>query len=178
MRIATYNIEWFDALFDDEGRLRDDGGWSGKRDITRAEQIAALGHVFRAMDADAIMVIEAPDTNRRRNTIAALQTFAEAFDLRTSHARMGFPNGTQQEIALLFDPAVIDARHAPLESPDAPRFDRTFSIDLDIDATRDEVVFSKPPFEVALRWRDRVDLTLIGAHLKSKAPMARGRGTR
>lgn len=22
MRIATYNIEWFDALFDDEGRLR------------------------------------------------------------------------------------------------------------------------------------------------------------
>ena len=84
MRIATYNIEWFDALFDDDGRLLDNGGWSGRRDVTRAEQIAALGHVFRTMDADAVMVIEAPDTNRRRNTIAALQTFAEAFDLRTS----------------------------------------------------------------------------------------------
>lgn len=170
MRIATYNVEWFDALFDDEGGLLDNGGWSGRRDVTRAEQIAALGHVFATLDADAVMVIEAPDTNRRRNTIAALQNFAEAFDLRTSLARMGFANGTQQEIALLFDPDVIFARHAPGDAPDAPRFDQTFEIDLDIDATRDAVVFSKPPFEVALSWKGGPEIRLIGAHLKSKAP--------
>ncbi|MHA6324041.1 endonuclease/exonuclease/phosphatase family protein [Roseivivax sp. CAU 1753] len=170
MRIATYNVEWFDALFDDKGRLLDDGAWSGRREVTRAEQIAALAHVFRRIDADAIMVIEAPDHNKRRSTVSALQTFAAACDLRTTHARIGFPNATQQEIALLFDPEVIAAVHAPVDTPDAPRFDRVFDIDLDIDETRDAVVFSKPPFEVALRYRDRVDVRLIGAHLKSKAP--------
>ena len=170
LRLATYNVEWFDALFDDHGTLLENGGWSGRRDVTRAEQIVALGHVFRRIDADAIIVTEAPDTNRRRNTITALQNFAERFDLRTNHARIGFPNGTQQEIALLYDPDRIAARHAPAHSEDAPRFDRVFGIDLDIDETRDEVTFSKPPFELILRFDDRVDLRVIGAHLKSKAP--------
>ena len=61
MRIATYNIEWFNNLFDDDGVLLMDDGWSGRHDVTRAMQIEALGIVFAALDADAIMVIEAPD---------------------------------------------------------------------------------------------------------------------
>lgn len=26
MRLATYNVEWFDALSDDQGQMLDDGG--------------------------------------------------------------------------------------------------------------------------------------------------------
>jgi hypothetical protein len=47
MRIATYNIEWFNNLFDDDGVLLMDDGWSGRHDVTRAMQIEALGSFLR-----------------------------------------------------------------------------------------------------------------------------------
>ena len=69
MRLATYNVEWFANLFDDGDRLIVDDGWSGRQDVTRVAQIEALGKVFTALDADAVMVIEAPNTGRRQNTV-------------------------------------------------------------------------------------------------------------
>ena len=162
MRIATYNVEWFDVLFDDDGRLIADDSWSVRHDVTKAMQIEALGIVFTAMDADAVLVIEAPDTNRRRDTVRALETFASVFDLRACKAVMGFANDTRQEIALMYDPGMLSAAHDPKgpapvpgvpPGEGAPRFDGTFRIDLDVDATEDKVVFSKPPFEVAMTVR-------------------------
>ncbi|MYM56535.1 endonuclease/exonuclease/phosphatase family protein [Thalassovita mangrovi] len=183
MRIATYNVEWFNNLFDDAGDLLDDDRWSGRQDVKRGEQLAALGIVFTAIDADAVMIIEAPDENHKRTTVNALESFARAFDLRCRKAVVGFSNHTQQEIALLYDPDRLSAWHDPLGaptgkkgSPDAPRFDGVFRIDLDIDATEDLVSFSKPPLELWLRTAGGFELRMIGAHLKSKAPHgARGR---
>ncbi|MBJ6370230.1 endonuclease/exonuclease/phosphatase family protein [Sedimentitalea arenosa] len=173
MRLATYNVEWFANLFDDQDKLILDDGWSGRRDVTRAQQIEALAMVFTALDADAVMIIEAPNTGRRQNTVRALEHFAEAFDLRSNRAVIGFANATHQEIALLYDPAALDARHDPRgqkEAQHAPRFDTVFRIDLDIDATEDKVEFSKPPLELEVTTRRGTVLRLIGAHLKSKAP--------
>lgn len=172
MRLATYNVEWFDELFDNKGRLQRDGEWSARHNVTRAQQLDALGAVFTAMDADAVMVIEAPDTNSKRSTTKALVNFAEAYDLRTREVVTGFVNTTQQEIALLYDPYVLTVRHAPKGGEDgpAPRFDGVLHIDLDIDATKDSVTFSKPPLEVQVATKQGQVLHLIGAHLKSKAP--------
>ncbi|MEM7471512.1 MAG: endonuclease/exonuclease/phosphatase family protein [Pseudomonadota bacterium] len=175
MRLATYNVEWFAHLFDEDGRLVDDDSWSGRRDVTKAQQTAALGVVFQALDADAVMVVEAPDTSPKRSGVAALETFAKRFGLRARAALMGFPNDTQQEIALLYDPDVMSARHDPLgpakgAKGEAPRFDGAFHIDLDIDDQQDHVKFSKPPLEVALTLKGGAALRLIGAHMKSKAP--------
>ncbi len=179
MRIATYNIEWFSNLFDDDNQLCVDDAQSGRYGVTRAEQVEAVAKVFTAMDADAILVIEAPDQGSKRSTVAALETFAQAFALRTDQAVMGFGNDTQQEIALLYDPNVLQARHNPrgsattiLDNRDAPRFDGTFHIDLDIDATEDAVQFSKPPLELDITTSNGRGLHMIGAHLKSKAPHA------
>ena len=169
MRLATYNVEWFDHLFDDAGHLRRDGGWSGRYDVRREDQIAALGRVFAAIDADAVMVIEAPDTSRRRDGARALETFAAAFDLRTRSALIGFPNETQQEIALLYDPDVLSVRHDPQETPEAPRFDGTFQLDVDTDAAPERIEWSKPPLELVAEGAGR-RLRLIGVHAKSKAP--------
>ncbi len=169
LRLATYNVEWFDALFDDAGRLLMDDEPSARHDISRARQAEALGLVFTALQADGVMIIEAPDTTRRRRTVTALETFARAFDLRTRRAVTGFLNETQQEIAFLYDPDVLQVGHDPLDAP-APRFDGTFHIDLDVDATRDRVTFSKPPLELAVTTTSGRALRLIGAHLKSKAP--------
>lgn len=176
VRIATYNVEWFNALFDDRGVLLDDDGWSGRWNVTRADQTAALVAVFRALDADAVLVIEAPDTSRKRDGMRALEHFAARAGLRARQALIGFANDTQQEIALLYDPDVIAARHDPggiaLGRPGArydPRFDGTFRIDLNVDDSPDTVRWSKPPLEALLQVAGR-DLRLIGVHAKSKAP--------
>lgn len=177
MRLATYNVEWFNSLFDDSGKLLTDGGWSGRRNVTRKQQIKALGTVFKALDADAVMVIEAPDNGRRRSTETALMTFAKAFNLRTRKVAVGFTSDTQQEIALLYDPDVLSVRHDPIGdetgpegSRDSPRFDGVFRIDLDVDTTEDLVRFSKPPLEIIVTSRAGYEFRMIGTHLKSKAP--------
>ena len=170
MRLATYNVEWMNNLFADNGALLDDMGWSGRHDIMRRDQIAALGVVFRAMDADAVMIIEAPDDNRTRSTVTALETFATHAGIRARKAIIGFANDTQQEIALLYDPDRMTVRHDPQAHADAPQFDTHFAIDLDIDATQDRVTFSKPPLELAIETTSGAHFRMIGAHLKSKAP--------
>ena len=177
MRIATYNVEWFTALFDETGQLFEDGEWSARHNVTRMQQTVALGAVFQALDADAVMIIEAPDQSKDRATVAALTTFAERFGLRARQVVMGFANDTQQEIALLYDPDVLTAQHRPFGTatgPEgasgAPRFDGRMRIDLDIDATEDLVVFSKPPLEVSVKAKTGFGFHMIGAHLKSKAP--------
>lgn len=177
MRIATYNVEWFSSLFDQQDQLYNDDGWSARYNVTRRQQTDALGQVFRAMDADAVMIIEAPNQGNKQSTIRALTRFADHFGLRTTEAVMGYANDTQQEIALLYDPSQIVVRHDPQGAPSgpdgavgAPRFDGALLIDLDIDAQQDRVVFSKPPLELAARTRGGFEFRMIGAHLKSKAP--------
>jgi len=125
--------------------------------------------VFQAMDADAVMIIEAPDTSRNRSTVAALDTFATRFGLRARVPLIGFANDTQQEIAFLYDPEVMTARHDPQESASAPRFDTEIGMDVDVDATPDPIRWSKPPLEVVLDLPTG-PLRLIGVHAKSKAP--------
>lgn len=170
MRIAAYNVEWFANLFDDRDQLLLDDGWSGRHDVTRAQQAQAVAQVLRALDADAVMVIEAPNTGRKQRTVRALEGFAAHFGLRQSEARIGFANDTQQEIALMYDPAKLDARHDPQGGAGAPCFDTSFRIDLDVDATQDVVTFSKPPLELIMQPRDAPAFRMIGVHLKSKAP--------
>lgn len=176
MRLASYNVEWFDSLFDDQGHPQIDDEIGGRHGITRGDQLEALGHVFRTLNADAVMVIEAPDTSRRRSTTRALANFAEAAGLRTRAVVTGFVNNTQQEIALLYDPDVLRVAHDPQASAAAPRFDTAIEIDLDIDARADTVTFSKPPLELAVETGSGRVLRMMGVHLKSKAPHgAKGR---
>ncbi|WP_121064200.1 endonuclease/exonuclease/phosphatase family protein [Chachezhania antarctica] len=181
MRIATYNIEWFANLFDRADHLTADDLPSGHDGSSRAQQAEALATVFRALDADALMIVEAPNTGRKQNTIRALEGFAQEYGLRTTAAAMGFPSPTHQELALLYDPAKLSAEHDPrgrVAGPDgsarAPRFDGAFRIDLDADGQQDLVRFSKPPMELALTTASGTALRLIGVHLKSLSPRRTG----
>ncbi|MBW6506250.1 MAG: endonuclease [Rhodobacteraceae bacterium] len=169
MRIATYNVEWFSNLFDRRGKMLEDGEPSARYEVTRGEQLGALGIVFTAINADAVLIVEAPDHNRRRQTVPMLQRFAQHFGLRTRAALIGYANETQQEIALLYDPDVLRARHDP-QADEVPRFDGSYRIDLNIDAVPETVTFSKPPLEVAVTTKTGKRLRLIGVHIKSKAP--------
>ncbi len=177
MRIATYNVEWFNALFDDNGRLLFDRELSARYKLTRGEQLQALGIVFQKLDADAITIIEGPDTTGKRSTVVALETFAAHFGLRARRALSGFVSGTEQEIALLYDPDKMSARHDPKggavsggASTSAPRFDGTFHYDLDSDGMSEPITFSKPPLEIAVTTKSGIAFRMIAVHAKSKAP--------
>lgn len=170
MRLATYNVEWFANLFGPQDQLLLDDQPSGRYGIDRYSQAMALAAVFQRLDVDAILVVEAPNTGREQRSTRALANFASEAGLRTSEAIAGFANDTHQEIALLYDPAVLSVRHDPKSAPKAPRFDGIFRIDLDVDDQMDEVRFSKPPLELALTTKSGRAIRLIGAHLKSKAP--------
>ena len=170
MRIATYNVECFDALFDRNANPLIDHNWSSRYNVTRADQWHAAGQVMRTIDADCILVVEAPNHKTGRSTVDMLERFAGEFWLRAAQAALGFTNDTQKELAFLYDPHRCSIRHVPMSAPDFPRFDGTYSIDLDVDAVTDPIRFSKPPFEAELICHDGRRITLTGAHLKSKAP--------
>lgn len=170
MRLVSYNVEWFASLFDDQDQLILDQQASGRHGVDRYTQGHALAHVFQTLDADAVMVIEAPNSGKTQGAVRALENFADRAGIRARAVVMGFSNDTQQEIALMYDPDVLQAQHDPLQSEDAPRFDDVLKLDLDIDAKMDHVRFSKPPLELAMTTAKGQKLRLIGAHLKSKAP--------
>jgi endonuclease/exonuclease/phosphatase family metal-dependent hydrolase len=176
LRLATYNIEWFNALFDDQGHLLEDGEDSARYKTTRRDQLGAIAIVLAAVDADGVMIIEGPDQGSKRSTVRALENFARHFGLRSRRALQGFASETEQEIAFLYDPDRISVAHLPLGEPapsagasGAPRFDTALRADLDLDGVEELIRFSKPPLELALTVNGK-DLRLIGVHAKSKVP--------
>ncbi len=163
LRLATWNVEWFNALFDNDGRVLADNAPSARYKVTRAEQIAGITDVLTVLDPDGIMVIEAPDTNGKRRTVHALERFAAQAHLRARKVVIGFVSETEQEIAFLYDPDRITARHDPHASHAFPRFDGK------VREGADSITHSKPPLELAIQF-GRHTLRLIGVHAKSKAP--------
>ncbi len=178
IRIATWNIEWFTGLFDANDRLLLDNEPSARYHVSRRDQILAIADVMRRLDADLLIIIEAPNTGSRHSTQVALEGFAKLHRLRQTKALIGFANATEQEIAALFDPMKVSVRHDPQGSPStgsdgdlAPRFDSKFRLDVDVDGTPEIISFNKPPLELAVTVKDtHATLRLIGVHAKSKAP--------
>lgn len=176
LRLATWNIEWMNALFDDDGRPVFDGQPSARYKVTRTDQLDAIAIVMIALNADGIVIIEAPDTSRKRSTVTALQNFARHYGLRTHKAIIGFVSETEQEIAFLYDPDRLTPRHAPQGHPapakgatGAPRFDTVLRYDFNEDGVDEAITFSKPPLELEVQAGHR-HFRLIGVHAKSKVP--------
>jgi hypothetical protein len=86
MRLVTYNIEWFAHLFDDADNLMLDGKPSGRYGVDRYTQGRGIAHVLQRLDADAVMVVEAPNTGRKQRCTRALERFAAEAGLRTNIA--------------------------------------------------------------------------------------------
>ncbi len=178
IRVATWNIEWFAELFDSHDNLRADDKPSRRYKIARRDQAQAVADVLQRLDADLLIVIEAPNTGTRQSTINALEGFSRRYHLRQSKALIGYANGTEQEIAALYDPARVRIAHDPKGRPSdgadgdpAPRFDSKFQLGLDIDGSAEVITFNKPPLELELTaLATGTNLRLIGVHAKSKAP--------
>ncbi|MHA3914242.1 endonuclease/exonuclease/phosphatase family protein [Halovulum sp. GXIMD14793] len=176
-RIATWNVAWFAELFSRNDKLLRDDEWSRLYNTTRKDQADAIAQVLRAVDADLFVIVEAPNTGNTQSTSCALGNFADHYNLRQTHALIGFESETHQEIAAFYDPTRVSVQHDPKGglTGHAPRFDQSFDLDIDVDAQPEQHVFSKPPLELQLDPVGGQPLRLIGVHAKSK--MARNAPT-
>ncbi|MFV0334954.1 MAG: endonuclease/exonuclease/phosphatase family protein [Tropicimonas sp.] len=166
-RVMSYNIEWFDDLFEADNSM--------KTDAASAARLSAVAEVLATIDADLIGIVEAPNTTTttgQRDTVAALEGFAAAKGLRQRRAMIGFPSAGRQEIALLYDPDIFTASHEPggrSGQVSNPPFDEPFHVDSDGDGIREIYRHYRPPLEARLVRADGgADLWMIVVHAKSK----------
>lgn len=167
MRVMSYNIEWFDELFNPDNSL--------KTSSSARKRIDALKTVIAAIDPDLIGITEAPNTTTttgQRDTVAALQGFAAAAGLRQSKALIGFPSSGRQEIALLYDPSRLAAIHDPdgrSGAKKSPPFNEPFEIDSDADGINEVYRHYRPPLEAKVTRTDGgAPFWLMVVHAKSK----------
>ena len=116
LKVATYNVEHFANLFDDNDNPDPDPSEEIRFRTTKEEQLQGVAKALRTVDPDLISIIEGPQTNvaGTKQTTWALKNFASQFGLRQTEAIIGFPSQGSQEIAVMFDPNVLDVRHDPL----------------------------------------------------------------
>lgn len=178
MRVATYNIEWFSELFDKHDNLLLDADWSHRYNVTRKDQAEAIAAVLQKLDADLILIVEAPNTGHSQDSLRALNRFTKHFGLRQNASAMGYANATHQELVVLYDPQLVEVTHDPqgaysdgTHTITAPRFDGKFRYDVDVDGKPEVFSFSKPPIELQVTdLPSGNSFRLIGVHTKSKAP--------
>ncbi len=178
MRICTWNIEWFDDLFNGDDSFAD-----GTREIyvdRKLQEIgydeirAAIAEIIQLIDPDAIMVIEAPGTTATtgKTTIQCLQNFSQHFGLRLDGVLMGYASRGRQEIALWYDPNKLEASHDPMFDQDDRMngpFDEEFIIDSDLDGIKEIYTHFRPPLEAKIAPKPDGDpFWMVGVHAKSK----------
>lgn len=162
LRLATWNIEFFDRLFNRDNTLKSDA-----ESRTRLEAVAA---VLQAVEADLIGVTEGPNTGGNQSTVTKLEAFADAFNLSTRKALTGFTSRGVQEIALLYNDDKIAAEHKPGGAGvNNPPFNREFRVDTDEDRIKEVYAHFRPPLEAEVTVRASGEsFCLIVAHIKSK----------
>ena len=167
MRVMAYNIEWFGRHFEPDNSLKTDG--------TSQSKFRSVAHVIKTIDADIIGITEAPNTTTttgERDTVQALENFANQHGLRQTKALIGFPSRGQQEIALLFDPNMVKAEHDPggkAGTVKNPRFNEPFQADSDGDDIKELYTHYRPPLEAKITRLDGgKDFWVIVVHAKSK----------
>ncbi len=166
IRIATYNIEWFDNHFNEDNSLK----LSGESE----KKLNAIKQVFELINADLITIIEAPNTTTTtgiQSTVIKLENFAQWANLSTRNAIIGLPSPGRQEIAALYNPDKMTVTHDPggrSKSRSNPPFNGEFFFDTDDDNIKEVYRHYRPPLEA------RVDLVsgdvfyIMGVHTKSK----------
>ena len=165
--ICTYNIEWFDDHFTATNGL--------KAGAEHSKKFEAVRDAMQTVDADVYGIVEAPNTTTttgQRSTVAALENFAAAMGLRTTKAMTGYISAGRQELAFLFDPAMVSITHAPGGKSDSkknPKFNGVFLYDTDEDRIKEEYKFYRPPLEakITVKANGKVFYAIL-VHPKSK----------
>lgn len=166
LRLASYNVEWFNHHFNADNSMKTAADSQAK--------FAAVKAILELIAADVVLLVEAPNTTTTtgiQDSVKKLETFAQWAGLPTSKALVGFPSAGTQEIALLYNPAKMTARHAPGGSAGSrsnPPFNGEFFHDTDDDTVQEVYRHYRPPLEVQVDVTGGPTFYLLGVHAKSK----------
>ncbi len=166
IRVCTYNIEWFNHLFNTNNSL--------KTSHDAVKRFDAIAKALNSINADMIGIVEAPNSTASgaQSGIKKLENFATQHGLRTNKAKTGFISGGEQEIAVLYDPDVLTVSHSPggsATSKSNPRFDGEYYFDADDDNIKEVYKHYRPPLEAKVKVKATGnEFRLIVAHTKSK----------
>lgn len=163
--IMSWNIEWFDRLFDDHNEPILDDPEKKKRNDAIAE---VLGHIDPAL----VGVVEGPASTiaNPTGTVDCLRNFAAHYGLNLTEALLGYRSKGVQEIAVWFDPNRATAVWNPGGTQGStvdPPFDGEFRIDTDEDRVDEIHSFYRPPLEADVTAGGQ-SFKLIVCHNKSK----------
>lgn len=166
IRICSYNVEWFNRLFNKNNTLK-----TGAKEQKR---LGAIRDVLQTVRADLIGVVEAPNTSRdgTESTVLRLETFAAWAGLPAGKALTGVISGGYQELAVLYDPNKFTVTHQPGGRKGGvfnPPFNEEFRFDTDEDRIKEVYKFYRPPLEarVQITGADS-EFQLMVVHPKSK----------
>ena len=166
IRLATYNIEWFERHFNPDNTL--------KTNADSRAKFAAVQAVLQLLQADLMAIIEAPNTTTTtgaQSTVEKLENFAQSAGLATNKAIIGFPSQGRQEIAILYDSTKMTVTHDPggrASTRSNPPFDGEFYFDTDDDNIKEVYRYYRPPFEGQVRLNNGNEFHVMGVHTKSK----------
>ncbi len=166
IRIATYNIKWFDDHFNEDNSLK----LSGESE----QKLKSIKHIFELINADLITIIEAPNTTTTtgiQSTVKKLENFAQWANLATRKAIIGLPSPGRQEIAALYNPDKMTVTHEPggrSNSRSNPPFNGEFFFDTDDDNLKEVYRHYRPPLEARVNLVSGELFYIMGVHTKSK----------
>lgn len=166
LRICSYNIEWFNHLFNTDNSLK-----SGR---SEQERLTAIKNVLIRIDPDLVGIVEAPNTttNLQQSTVKKLENFAQSAGLRIRKAITGFISAGTQEIAALYDPDKLTVSYDPGGNANLkknPPFKGDFYFDTDDDRIQEVYKHYRPPLEARVRVNQSgTEFNIIVAHPKSK----------
>lgn len=166
IRIATYNIEWFDNHFNADNSMKSSSESDNK--------FQAVKHVLGLIKADLITIIEAPNTTTTtgvQSTVEKLENFAEWAGLSTYKAMIGFPSAGKQEIAVFYNSDKMTVTHdsgGQSDSRSNPPFDGEYFYDTDDDRIKEVYRHYRPPLEARIELTNGEVFYVMGVHTKSK----------
>ncbi len=167
IRVASYNIEWFDDHFNADNTL--------KTSVAHLKTLSAIRDVLVLMNADVVMIIEGPNTTTtvgNQNTLTKLENFAQWAGLETDKAAIGFISSGRQEICMLYNSQKVSVSHVPggsATSRSNPQFNGEFYVDTDENRIKEVYEFYRPPFEAKVEvLASNQVFYLMGVHTKSK----------
>ncbi len=166
VRVATFNIAWFDNHFNADNSM--------KMAQASVDKFEAVKEVLQRIQADLINIVEAPNTTTTtgvQSAVQKLENFASWAGISTTKAMIGYPSAGKQEIALLYDPNKMNVVHekgGQSGSRSNPPFDKEFFFDADQDRVKEVYKHYRPPVEACVTLNSGNVFYVMGVHAKSK----------
>jgi endonuclease/exonuclease/phosphatase family metal-dependent hydrolase len=166
IRLCSYNIEWFNHLFNKDNTL--------KNGSDEQKRINAIAGVLSRLDPDFVGIVEGPNTSKSttESTVTKLENFAQHASLSANKALIGYPSAGTQEISILYNPEKLIVEHSPggdSTSKSNPPFDGEFFYDTDSDRIKEVYKHYRPPLEALVTVKsNNAKFRVIVVHTKSK----------